>query len=179
MSHFPGPEPGMNGAVWQSFSHSRALPSKCTVFAMITVVTLVYELGGWEDQSIAPCMVLFGYTQYSARQTCLGQYVDFTQHKDHCSKTQAWAMLSLRGSRISGMVELPSSITSMPPTLPSPHSLISSLVVPEVLFLSTALSVLYRPGCLSCSWHFVLKSHVFHSVASSFSCSVVCREQWV
>lgn len=28
-SHFTGPEPRMNGAVWRPFSHSRALPSRC------------------------------------------------------------------------------------------------------------------------------------------------------
>lgn len=98
------------------------------------------SLQGLTPESVAPCMVLFGYALYSARQTYFGQYVDFTKHEDHCSKTKAWATLSLGGPRINGMAELLSSITNIPPTLPFPHSLTSSSVVPKVLFLSIALS---------------------------------------
>lgn len=75
------------------------------------------ELLGLTPESIALCMVLFGYTQYSVRQTYFGQFVDFRQHEGHCSEIQAWAVLSLGGPRISGMAELPSSTSNIPPTL--------------------------------------------------------------
>lgn len=70
--------------------------------------------------SFAPYMVLFGVVFRSTRQTYFDQYVGFTQHKDGCAETQAWAMLSLGGVSINGMAILKSSVTSIPPVLPFP-----------------------------------------------------------